>query len=362
MPKWSPEDSESCASCEQTSKYKCPACGTRSCSLGCVRAHKTATGCTGERNRTGFVPLKQFEEATLRSDFCFLEETSRVADNAARLTDAILPSKKDRDALAGARVYSVREQHLMRNANLRRTRVKLMPKGMSRHEANKSIFHIKSKTIIWTTELIFTHPESVPPLKLSVMQHDVKETTTFTQLLATMFAPSTKTVSADVLFKINAFSSASLDSIHVYLRRENARANEPGYYAVDKNVELKTVLEDKHIVEFPTFLLCLAPLDPAVVAQSKLKADLVIPKVEDVDKVVDDLMESRSEAERQSTFKHANEYEVEGCEDLGETQGEGEEVECESPSKAEELESPTQTQSKPLFAGIVEYDSSDGEK
>ncbi|ORY52526.1 hypothetical protein BCR33DRAFT_711815 [Rhizoclosmatium globosum] len=328
MPKWSPEDSESCASCEQTSKYKCPACGTRSCSLGCVRAHKTATGCTGERNRTGF---------RRRCDRTFAFSKKRhgsllprkVADNAARLTDAILPSKKDRDALAGARVYSVREQHLMRNANLRRTRVKLMPKGMSRHEANKSIFHIKSKTIIWTTELIFTRPESVPPLKLSVCSMNGV---------------------ADVLFKINAFSSASLDSIHVYLRRENARANEPGYYA------------DKHIVEFPTFLLCLAPLDPAVVTQSKLKADLVIPKVEDVDKVVDDLMESRSEAERQSPFKHANEYEVEGCEDLGEIQGEGEEVECESPSKAEELESSTQTQSKPLFAGIVEYDSSDGEK
>ncbi len=31
-------------------KYKCPACGIRTCSLPCVNNHKRVTGCTGKRN------------------------------------------------------------------------------------------------------------------------------------------------------------------------------------------------------------------------------------------------------------------------------------------------------------------------
>ena len=57
-----------CEECKSNpSKYKCPGCSIQSCSLPCVKAHKTCTGCTGKRNQTQFVPISQFDDSTLLS-------------------------------------------------------------------------------------------------------------------------------------------------------------------------------------------------------------------------------------------------------------------------------------------------------
>lgn len=61
-------DSKLCEECKlKESKYKCPGCSFRSCSLPCVKAHKERTGCMGKRNRTQFVPLSQFDDNQLLS-------------------------------------------------------------------------------------------------------------------------------------------------------------------------------------------------------------------------------------------------------------------------------------------------------
>ena len=65
-------------------KYRCPACDIRTCSLGCTKAHKQATGCTGKRSRTDMVTLSDFTERQLLSDYKFLEEAARLNDVAQR--------------------------------------------------------------------------------------------------------------------------------------------------------------------------------------------------------------------------------------------------------------------------------------
>ncbi|KDO46088.1 hypothetical protein CISIN_1g047076mg [Citrus sinensis] len=57
-----------CQECKyKVSKYKCPGCSIRTCSLACVKAHKQRTGCSGNRNVTQFVPLSQFNDNILLS-------------------------------------------------------------------------------------------------------------------------------------------------------------------------------------------------------------------------------------------------------------------------------------------------------
>ncbi|TYJ10891.1 hypothetical protein E1A91_A11G239100v1 [Gossypium mustelinum] len=57
-----------CEECKKkASKYKCPGCCLRTCSLPCVNAHKQRTGCTGKRNITSFVPLSRFDDNLLLS-------------------------------------------------------------------------------------------------------------------------------------------------------------------------------------------------------------------------------------------------------------------------------------------------------
>ena len=104
--------------CGQASKYRCPGCSARSCSLACSRRHKADSGaaaplaaassevpgpaaharacpgCSGRRDRTAFMPLADFGDATLRSDFFLLEGAQRSREAARR---ALL---KSRDAPA----------------------------------------------------------------------------------------------------------------------------------------------------------------------------------------------------------------------------------------------------------------------
>lgn len=57
-----------CEECKsKPSKYKCPACSLRSCSLNCVNAHKRHSGCTGKRKHIQLVSLSQFNDSILLS-------------------------------------------------------------------------------------------------------------------------------------------------------------------------------------------------------------------------------------------------------------------------------------------------------
>ncbi|XP_037425931.1 box C/D snoRNA protein 1-like [Triticum dicoccoides] len=67
-----------CQECgEQPWKYRCPGCSRLTCSLPGVQAHK--------RPRTVPVPLAQFDDNQLLSDYNLLEETSMVRESAHRL-------------------------------------------------------------------------------------------------------------------------------------------------------------------------------------------------------------------------------------------------------------------------------------
>ena len=52
-----------CVICNTTdAKYCCPACNRRTCSLTCVRTHKTQFTCSGKRNRTEYVPIPDYTD------------------------------------------------------------------------------------------------------------------------------------------------------------------------------------------------------------------------------------------------------------------------------------------------------------
>lgn len=71
------------------SKYKCPRCLMKTCSLNCCRQHKVNTGCSGEREKTRYVEKEEFGESLLLNDYRFLEEQSRLIDNLQRNIDQV---------------------------------------------------------------------------------------------------------------------------------------------------------------------------------------------------------------------------------------------------------------------------------
>ena len=61
--------------CETSAKYRCPRCNTRTCSLSCVKSHKTKQSCTGVKDPTEFVKISKFNTGNLLRGFhlCYLK-------------------------------------------------------------------------------------------------------------------------------------------------------------------------------------------------------------------------------------------------------------------------------------------------
>jgi len=153
---------KNCEICEnKVPKYTCPGCGTKTCSLGCVKSHKESSGCNGKRKRTEFVDIKSFNDQHLRSDLRFLEDVNREADNAKRRLTSVGANRGGRSENArnvgekarrdAARLPQRVEEFIQQAAN-RGTRVLIMPQGMSRRAANNSYFDRRNKAVVWRVE------------------------------------------------------------------------------------------------------------------------------------------------------------------------------------------------------------------
>lgn len=136
-----------CGVCGQAdSKYCCPRCNVRSCSLTCCKRHKADSNCNGQRDVTAFVSLENFTDSTLCSDLAFLEEGIGLQENAH--SQERQRSNKDR---ATKRAMILQEQAKTRsNITLR-----LLPGGMTRRKQNTSFYQFKTQTIFWRVEWLF---------------------------------------------------------------------------------------------------------------------------------------------------------------------------------------------------------------
>lgn len=154
-----------CEMCmKDDARYKCPACSARTCSLECVRGHKSRKQCDGVRKHE-FVPVSEFTDTHMHQDISFLSRVKDVAFSSSRtFAKAPYPSPK-RGGLRKAlrKAYEWKE----------------LPEGMSRRNENQT--HIKNACIFWTVKL---HIHA--PLMLSdkiIMLHAKSENDTIESLL-----------------------------------------------------------------------------------------------------------------------------------------------------------------------------------
>ncbi|GAK63929.1 uncharacterized protein PAN0_004d2138 [Moesziomyces antarcticus] len=171
-----------CGECSAAAKYTCPACGVRTCSLACTKAHKTdtakhpcgssaATHANGPSTSSvakkdasttgGYVSMSEYGETHMMQDYLFLSAISRTtAEAGRRIVDMkLLPPSaaaagaggNESRAAAGptqqrgmTNAQRQREQ-LLKQLHYRRLRVMVLPDGMARRKRNQSGFNPKSK-------------------------------------------------------------------------------------------------------------------------------------------------------------------------------------------------------------------------
>lgn len=157
--------SRQCEVCEKmVSKYTCPRCGTKICSLECTKNHKIRASCSGVREKSEFVPMNSYNDVAMWRDLAFLREVGdKVKDwgGALNLPSQEAVNRKERQ-LAGNRKGKQREDNgktavvhdrlkslSKRELALRRSlmqngiEILFLPKEMERHKANRTSYNLQ---------------------------------------------------------------------------------------------------------------------------------------------------------------------------------------------------------------------------
>ncbi|XVF79581.1 hypothetical protein PTKIN_Ptkin15bG0000700 [Pterospermum kingtungense] len=221
-----------CEECKkEASKYNCPGCCLRTCSLPCVNAHKQRTGCSGKRNLTCFVPLSKFDDNLLLSDYNLLEETKRVAESARRIRSKLCTSYPPHFKLP----YPLRT--LRTAAASRRTKLLFLPSGMSKRETNQTRLHNR-KHISWTIEWRFHSTDVV------LLDHRVHEDTILNSVIGNHLKPSPWNN------PLRRFCEEQLDCLKFFIRKYPKGRKSP-FRELDIKAPIRQLLADTVILEYP---------------------------------------------------------------------------------------------------------------
>ncbi|KAH8118371.1 hypothetical protein DFH11DRAFT_1502292 [Phellopilus nigrolimitatus] len=277
-----------CALCNaQPSIYTCPRCLTKSCSLPCSRAHKAATGCSGERNRVAFVPMNQYGYGTLVDDYVFLEEVGRKVETWGReiVKGGIATQRENGAATRGTSMRGGRgrgrgkgrtfghgqdkRNFLAMQLGFRDIDMDVLPPGMERAKRNQSSWDSKKKSALLTIEFVFQPPpnpltrqESKP---VSLVAHKNDWERSVRQAIRANVKNMQRVKKDDPLFQwlgLDEEDETIPSSVLCVMKRPkilddspNLNAGRHSYYKLDWNSKLSSALRWKHFVEFPTILL-----------------------------------------------------------------------------------------------------------
>ncbi|EPS65598.1 hypothetical protein M569_09177, partial [Genlisea aurea] len=219
-----------CEECKSNpSKYKCPACYIRTCSLPCINSHKQRTACTGKRPAAECIPLSQFDDNIILSDYNFLEDAKRMADSSKRMRAAIRDSH--------FRV-PLNLKYLRIAASKRGIKLLFLPKGMEKRELNQTYYNYRKKSIIWTIEWRF-HSTNVV-----IVDHRLHESKTLGSAVANHLKPG------PWKHALKQFSDHPLDSLKLFICR-NPKSRGSPFRQLNIMSSIRDQLANLVILEYP---------------------------------------------------------------------------------------------------------------
>ncbi|KAM0824010.1 hypothetical protein ACQ4PT_070487 [Festuca glaucescens] len=225
-----------CEECgEQPWKYRCPGCSRLTCSLPCVQAHKRRTACSGKRPRTDPVPLSQFDDNQLLSDYNLLEETNQVRESAHRL---IVGFGRNYGGGDGATLPSWLF-FLRKAAHRRGVRLFFLPRGMTRREQNRSRHFHRKDIIYWTLEWRFNSTDII------LTDHQIDEHASLLSLLEKHLSPT------PLKNQLTPYRNTELRDLKLFIQK-SAKDSKSPYRQLNIEEPLHAQLRGILIVEYPT--------------------------------------------------------------------------------------------------------------
>lgn len=236
--------------------YACPKCEVKTCSLPCVQIHKKELNCDGQRDRTKFVPLSEMTSREFMSDYCFLEECTRYAEN--RKSDPCKRFTHDQRNLPVTQ-HRMRMAAKKRNINLR-----LQLENFSRHKENTTYLNWKLGRFHWRIEWLFAnipYEASLPRNVARFVDKECNEELTLPDLVVKYVDLRHETAREQRKLLAN-HQTAGIGQLSFWLRAEGVRRSSTRCYLLDSTKTLAENLVGKTIVEFPTILVTYDPKPP----------------------------------------------------------------------------------------------------
>ncbi|GAB2232675.1 hypothetical protein Droror1_Dr00011721 [Drosera rotundifolia] len=229
--------SSQCDECKSNpSKYKCPGCSLRTCSLNCVKSHKLRSNCSGKRDLSRVVPISEFDDSLLLSDYHMLEDVKRVAESARRTRMKLC-------VFAQYRLPSYLKG-LQNAAASRRTRLLFLPSGMSRRQRNQTRYDHRKKLISWTIEWRFHSTDVV------LLDHGILESSKLHSVIEKHLQPSPWN------HKLKKFCEEELENLKFFIRKY-PKARKSPFRELDIDVSVKELLSNLAVLEYPVIYVFL---------------------------------------------------------------------------------------------------------
>ncbi|XP_052856091.1 box C/D snoRNA protein 1 [Drosophila gunungcola] len=244
---------EVCAATE--ARYACPKCEVKTCSLPCVQIHKKELSCDGQRDRTKFVPLSEMTAREFMSDYCFLEECTRYAEN--RKSDQCKRFTSDQRNLPVA-------QHRMQMAAKKRNiQLRLQAANFSRHKENTTYLNWKLGRFYWRVEWLFAN------IPLEANSGDVArfvdarcdEQLVLSDLIL-KYVDLQQETARDHRKLLANHQTAGVGQLSFWLKAEGVRRSSTRCYPLEAAKTLAENLSGRTIVEFPTIFITYEPKPP----------------------------------------------------------------------------------------------------
>ncbi|CAK9439573.1 uncharacterized protein LODBEIA_P36730 [Lodderomyces beijingensis] len=246
------------------SKYTCPACSHKTCSLECYRTHKSRHSCSGKVDVSRFI--KQDDLASdpihLNRDYNLLQSFDRAIDlskkdirqNARnilkRSRNEIQQSRKrfrrpgegdDPRKKSVLKVFPHDPAMMVKREN---TLVIQVPSGMQRASSNKSGYDKKSNCFVWTIEWIFVGSNG-------------KELALFTTYRSKENLTLQDLVPKHILDSHGMMNGKEGSQLGFYLKNAlNTPKN--SVLVLEPGSTLSSALKDKIVLEYPTIYVATA--------------------------------------------------------------------------------------------------------
>ena len=249
----------------EASKYTCPVCEVRSCSLACVKAHKERSGCSGVLDGTRFIAKSSITGNDVNRDYNFLLNVGRqltvgkedVKQSARGIfkrnfrANGGQNAKRQRQSnVVDPRLFLVNKAYPQEPTTVikgKNTLAIQVPVGMGRAAMNKTGYDKKIGSFVWTVEWVFIDIEGSE--KSRFVSFRLKESLALKDAIPT-----------NVLEKLEEAVTIDKDELKFYLDnvvdRKRRAKKKPSLIPVSGESSISEALRDMVVFEFPTIYVC----------------------------------------------------------------------------------------------------------